>query len=282
MLARKEQRWFPLLEVPDLDRRIQRAVAVVVLVGEGPARPDPVPRAAVEIAAARRWRVLVDAHAVPEASQDLLARPAIDIRRLDRRVVPGVGRGLRIAQLGRERRAKVRKYLLYAVGVGLWTPLPDRRVEPEDLEALVVARDQLILAVPVDVGQLDRRVLRRIRPPAPVAPRRQHERRSARVRVGRIRLRTLLRPGHRRHRHDRSCRQHDGRDLTPPEAVHATRHDRTVSPSPPNDVSRRKPHARPLPPSTSPSGGGSACHPRGDVRSLRLLTHNSVPRPTPE
>src|SRR5690348_13379310 len=98
----------------------------------------------------------------------------VEVGGLDRGVVlrlrPG---GARVRWQGR---VEVLEHLGRAVRTDRGTPLPGARVEAPDLDPDVIAADQLIDAVTGQVRELERRVLRRIGPPATIAPRRQLER----------------------------------------------------------------------------------------------------------
>ena len=222
--------------MPGLDRQVQRRIGPPVRVAERRSRGVRVgaghqrPRPAVDALRARRGRVAVDVHPVGEASQHLLRPITGQVEGLDRRVVLRLG-PVRRRRGPRRRRRERRQRHRRPVGVDLRAPLPHARVERPDLQALVVAPEQLVAAVAVDIGQLDRRVLRRIRPPAGVTPARQHERRPTRIRVDRIRLRALglLRRSHPRqpHRRDQYRR---GQDPKRPQASSARHERRTRAP----------------------------------------------------
>ncbi len=192
-----------LVEVSGSDRQVQRRVVPAVLVAERRSGEVLVgaghqrPRSPVDVLRAGWGRVPVDVHPVGKAGEDLGRPIAIEVGGLDRRVVLRLG-PIRRRRLTRRRRRKRGERHGRPVGVHLRAPLAHARVEPPNLQALVIAPDQLVAAVPVDVGQLDRRVLRRIGPAVRVTPAREHERRPARVRIRRTRLRTTLRPGHAR------------------------------------------------------------------------------------
>ena len=189
-----------------MDRRVQRRIVIVVGIAVRAGGADPLPGAAVDVLAARGRGVLEGAHPVAETGHDLLARLAVDVAGLDRRVVRRVMPAARGALLRRRRRGEILQHLGQTVGVDLRAPLAQRRVEPEDLEPGVVAADQLVASVAVDVAQLDRRVLRRIGPAAGVGPARHGEGRSAVAGVARVGARAGL-PGRRRRRAQRDQRR---------------------------------------------------------------------------
>ena len=212
--ARKEQWWVSALERHNLNGRVQRGVVVAVAVAERAARTDPAPAAAVDAAAGRR-RVPVDAHPVPEAAQDLRARLTVDVRGLDRRVELRVVRVARIPLVRGQKRGKVIEQLRNAVGVDLRAPLPPRRVEPVDLDPGIAATDQLVDPVPVEIGQPDRRILRRIAPAARVGPRRHREHRPAVAGIAVVEARARGTGRKRRHKRQPSHGQQQRRDDEP-------------------------------------------------------------------
>jgi hypothetical protein len=123
------------------------------------------------------------------AAEDLVALLAVDVGRLDRVVVlrqrPVGGGRIRVRRRERRRIREFAQDRRQVVGVDLRPPLAERLVEHVDGHPARGAGEQLVGAVAVDVGELDRLVLLGVRPAAGITPARQHEHRPARPRIRR-------------------------------------------------------------------------------------------------